>query len=185
MQDLSLHILDLVQNSIRAEASKIDISVLENTERDIFTVTIEDNGCGMNQETLAKAKDPFFTSRTTRDVGLGLSFMQMMAAQCNGKFSVNSEEGKGTKVEITLQRSHIDRLPLGNMAETMMTLVGANENLDFTFNHRVNDQNLDFSTAQMREVLGDDVPLSNFEVLQFISSTIEEETKLLYGGVNT
>lgn len=181
MQDLSLHILDLVQNSIRAKAKLIDISIVEDTTKDQFLLVISDNGSGMDSITLQKANDPFFTSRTTRDVGLGLSFMQMMANLCNGSFLLTSELGKGTTVQIEMQHSHIDRLPLGDMAESMMILVGANPQIDFKFTHKVNNNQLDFSTLTLREVLLD-VPLDNYEVLQFIKSSIQEETNLLYGG---
>lgn len=181
MQELSLHILDLVQNSLTAGANDIRISVLENTIEDKFEITIADNGKGMDQTSVSLASDPFFTSRTTREVGLGLPFMKMMSSFCDGEFSLNSKKGEGTTVKASFRHSHIDRLPLGDMASTIMTLVGANEPVEFTFSHRRNENEFTFSTKELRQEL-EGLPLDHFEVLTYIKNFIENKTNMLYGG---
>ena len=153
MKELSLHILDIVQNSIRAEADRIGISIVEDTAADRFTLSVEDNGKGMTVEQVTKAIDPFFTTRTTRRVGLGLSLLKAATERCAGEFKVTSTPGRGTKVTAVFQRSHWDRAPLGDMAATMITLVASNPELDFSYSHRVDEQ-YSFDTAEVRKVLG-------------------------------
>lgn len=173
MKELSLHILDIVQNSIRAEADRIGISIVEDTAADRFTLSVEDNGKGMTVEQVTKAIDPFFTTRTTRRVGLGLSLLKAATERCTGEFKVTSTPGRGTKVTAVFQRSHWDRAPLGDMAATMITLVASNPELDFSYSHRVDEREYSFDTAEVRKVLGD-VPLNDPSVLAVLRKDIAE-----------
>jgi nitrogen fixation/metabolism regulation signal transduction histidine kinase len=173
MRELSLHILDIAQNSIVAEASFIEIEVVEDAIQDLFTIGIIDNGKGMDESFLQKVADPFVTTRQTRKVGLGISLFKAAAEMCNGRFTIQSTVGKGTIVTAQFQRSHIDRVPLGNMAETMMTLIMANEQIDYMYKHTLNKKVFIFDTRELRKVL-ENVSLGEFEVLAWIKSYIEE-----------
>lgn len=173
MKELSLHILDIVQNSIRAQADRIGIVISENTENDRLSITITDNGCGMTPEQIAKATDPFFTSRTTRRVGLGLSLFQAAAEQCEGGLTVQSVPGQGTQVFVDFQRSHWDRAPVGDMAGTMITLIAANPAIDFVYQHTLDSREYRLETAVIRQVL-EDTPLNNPAVLAYIRKDINE-----------
>jgi len=129
MRELALHILDIAENSISAGASKIKILVYENTAEDLLTITIEDNGKGMDAEMVEKIIDPFTTSRTTRQVGLGIPFFKAAAESCNGAFTIKSQLGIGTKIEASFQHSHIDRMPLGDLSSTLHTLLSGHRRL--------------------------------------------------------
>ncbi len=155
MRELSLHILDIVQNSIAAEASRIEIEIQEDPAADRLWFEIRDDGCGMDEETLAKVTDPFFTTRTTRKVGLGIPLLKFMAMDCDGNVEIESVPKKGTRIKASMQRSHIDRPPLGNMADTMLTLITGSDSIDYVYHHGIGDRSFDFSTAEMREILGE------------------------------
>ena len=124
MKDLSSHMMDIVQNSIRAEASWIQIRICEDPEADLFLIEIQDNGCGMDEATLARVRDPFFTSRTVRKVGLGIPLLQQNAERTGGKVSIVSQPGQGTTLTARFGHSHLDRPPLGDVAETLTLLAG-------------------------------------------------------------
>jgi signal transduction histidine kinase len=136
MQDLSLHILDVVENSIAAGAKNVAIRLVEDTEADLLTLEIEDDGAGMEKGMAAQAADPFVTSRTERDVGLGLALLSQAAEMANGKLEIESEPGKGTLVRATFQYSHMDRKPIGNLGETLTTLICGHPEIDFAFYHK-------------------------------------------------
>jgi len=131
MEDLSLHILDIVENSIEAKATRICININQDIENDLLVIEIKDNGNGMNNETLKKAVDPFFTTRTTRNIGLGLSLLEQAIRECKGDFQIKSEINKGTSIKATFQNSHIDRKPLGDLNATLMTLIAAHPEIHF------------------------------------------------------
>ena len=133
MEDLSLHILDVVENSIEANASKIEIKIIEEKNKDLLVIEIKDNGRGMNKETINKVLDPFYTTRTTRKVGMGLSLLAQAAKVSNGNFEINSKVGEGTKVKATFQYSHIDRKPIGNMDDTIVTLITSHPEINFVY----------------------------------------------------
>ncbi len=173
MNELSLHILDVCQNSIKANASLIKIVVIENTESNTFKIVIEDNGCGMNEKTLSEVADPFFTTRTTRSVGLGVSLFKMAAEMASGSFVIQSIEDVGTTVTATFQHNHIDRAPLGNIAETISILVLNEANIDIHYEHKYNIQNYIFDTREVRKVL-DGIPFTNYEVIKWIKNNIKE-----------
>ncbi len=173
MRELSLHILDIAQNSVTAGAKWVKIGVYEDTKSDNLTITIEDDGCGMPPEFLKKVTDPFTTKRTTRKVGLGIPLFKLAAENADGSFDISSELGKGTVVKATFVRSHIDRQPLGNLAETILGLVTAYENVDFLYTHQMDDKEFVFDTAAIKEVL-DGVSLSTPDVYMWISEYIAE-----------
>ncbi|SDM62495.1 ATP-binding protein [Acetanaerobacterium elongatum] len=173
MQELSLNILDIVQNSVKAKASLITIRVIEDIHADTLTITIADNGCGMSEETAKAAVDPFYTTRTTRKVGLGLPFIKMAAEMTGGSFSIQSAIGVGTTVTAVFGLRHIDRMPLGDMCSTMLTLVSGSPQIDFVYTHLNAEQDFIMDTRQFKEILGD-VPLNAPEILNFIKDYISE-----------
>ena len=146
MQDLSLHILDVAENAIRAGGTKIVIEIAEDHDHDKLTVHIEDNGKGMDKEILKKALDPFFTTKGGKKVGLGLPLLAQAAKQAGGELRVESQEGKGTKVVAEFQLSHPDIKPLGNIVETITTLVAGNPTTQFVFNYTKEDEQYHFDS---------------------------------------
>jgi anti-sigma regulatory factor (Ser/Thr protein kinase) len=183
MRELALHVLDLTQNSIYADASLIMISVNEDLKKDLLTIIIEDNGCGMEEEKAARAKDPFVTSRTSRKVGLGIPLMLAACQRCEGDLRIESQLKVGTKLTAAFKHSHIDRAPIGNMAETMVSLVMTAQNIDFVYTHKINQKEFCFDTREIRQALGEDVPLGEPEVLDWIKGYIDEGLSNLRGGV--
>jgi len=151
LEDLSLHILDVVENAIAAKARRIEISVLEEIEEDRLTIEIKDDGIGMDEEVRQKAADPFFTTRTSRRVGLGLSFLAQAAEEAGGKLEIESRPGDGTKVKATFQYGHIDRKPLGSMTETIVMLFLGNPDVDFHYIHVKGERSYTLKSEWMRE----------------------------------
>lgn len=154
LRELSLHILDLITNSIEAEATRV-ILVLEEDATNIFRIRIRDNGRGMTQEILEKVFDPFFTSRTNREVGLGLPLLLAAARRCNGDVQIQSKEGLGTTVTATFQLDHIDRAPLGDLPSTIINLIAGAPGVHLVYIHRVQNRCFKFDSfwiaAQMAE----------------------------------
>ncbi len=183
MKELSLHILDLAQNSIRANATSILINIIENTVEDMLTIIIEDNGIGMDEELLQVVDDPFVTTRTTRNVGLGLSLMKAATARCEGSFIIHSNKGKGTKIICTFKLSHIDRAPIGDMGQTMVALINHNECVEYNYSHSIDQKSFVFDTREIKEHL-DGVSIRTNEVLLWISQYINENINNLYEHIN-
>lgn len=150
MEDLSLHILDIVENSIRAKASRIMIKVMEDIEKDFLTIEIRDNGQGIDEETIKKVLDPFFTTKTTRKVGLGLPLLSQAARESGGDVQIESEVGRGTRVKATFGYSHIDRKPLGNMEATLRALIAGNPEIDFIYEHKKGELEYHLDTKGIR-----------------------------------
>ncbi|MGM0411373.1 MAG: ATP-binding protein [Bacillota bacterium] len=173
MKELSLHILDIVQNSIAANADNIEIVIKEDLEDNLFEIIIEDDGKGMTKKESEKALDPFVTSRTTREVGLGLPFLKKAAENCNGEFLLESESGKGTKIKASFEHNHIDRAPLGNITDTLITLITTNKELDFFYYHLYNNKEFSFSTKEIKEEI-DGISINNIEVIHWIKDYINE-----------
>lgn len=176
MKELSLHILDLAQNSITAEATRIELEIIEDTIKDKLLIRLKDNGRGMDEETVQKVTDPFFTTRTTRKVGLGISMFKANAELCEGHFEIRSELGVGTEIVAVFKHSHIDRVPIGNMPDTMMSIVMGAKEADVVYKHVYNSEVFNFDTQEIRQVLGD-VPLDNMDVLLWIKGYVEEGLK--------
>ncbi len=171
MRELSLHLLDIAENSISAGATRIVISVREDLVADELWLAVEDNGRGMSPEMVEKVLDPFVTTRTTRKVGLGIPLLKQAAEACAGFLTVESELGKGTKLTTKFQHSHIDRMPLGNLEDTIITLLLGTPSVNWVFDYQYNDQSFEFDDAEFKEALGD-LPLSDFRVIEFLSNTI-------------
>lgn len=173
MRELSLNILDLAQNSIAAGASLVEINVEAHYIENVLRIRISDNGKGMNPESLAKVKDPFFTTRTTRRVGMGIPLFAQAAIECEGWLTMNSEPGEGTVLEAQFRLDHIDRLPLGDITATLVTLVAANPTMDFRYKHVKNDLQFILDTRELRENL-QGVGLDEPEVLKWLRDYIQE-----------
>ena len=173
MNELSLHILDICQNSIKADARLIEIIIEEQTKNNFYSITIHDNGRGMNEKTLSEVSDPFFTTRTTRKVGLGVSLFKMAAEMTGGNFTVSSEEGKGTSIVATFQHDHLDRAPLGEIDETLAILILNENNIDIYYKHTYNDKEYIFDTREVKQVLGD-VPITDYSIILWIKDNVVE-----------
>jgi signal transduction histidine kinase len=151
MEDLSLHILDIVENSIAAMAKRIEIRIDEDRDKDLVTIEIRDDGKGMDEQTLKKALDPFFTTRTTRRVGLGLSLLAQAARDSEGTFDLSSSPGKGTMVNATFRLSHPDCKPMGDISQTMQVLVMSHPEVDFLYEHKSDSSTYRFDTREVRK----------------------------------
>ncbi len=172
MQEISLNILDIVQNSIKAGASLVEIGVV--SKGNMLTVTINDDGCGMDEEQVKNVTDPFYTTRTTRRVGLGVPFFKMSAEMTGGSFSLESEKGVGTRVTAVFDTSSIDCMPLGDIEETIFLLVTQNS-CDFLYTRGTDSGEFVLDTREFREILGG-IPLSNPEVAAFVKAFIAENS---------
>ena len=179
MEELSQNILDIAMNSVAVKAPNIDVIIKEDTVNKTLSISIADNGPGMSEEMVSRVTDPFCTTRTTRRVGLGIPFFKMQAEMTGGNFAIDSKLGVGTTVTATFNTDHIDFIPIGNLPETMMTLVGAAPELDISLNYQKDQHTLSFDTREMRQVLGEDVPLDTPAVLIWIRDSITEELETL------
>ncbi len=181
MKDLSLYMLDLAQNSVRAGARHLVIEVDSQPEADSLSFSLADDGSGMDERTLKRVQDPFYTTRTTRKVGLGIPLFKEGTEQAGGCFSLKSELGRGTVIQGSYQLSHLDRPPLGDLAGSLFTLVTANPELDFICTFRRGRESFVFDTRQIRKEL-DGVPLDIPEVQAWMKAYIDEGVNALFGG---
>ena len=172
MRELSMHLLDAVENSINAGATRVELDIVEDLAADWLYLTIRDNGRGMNAEQLARITDPYYTTRTTRRVGLGIPLFKASAERCDGGLNVTSQPGVGTTLQATFRHSHIDRPPLGDMVSTLMTILLFDFG-DLAYRHCVNEREFAFDTAQIRAELGG-VPLFEPEVRRWLRQFIAE-----------
>lgn len=179
MRELSLNILDIAQNSIVAGASLTEILVKEDTVRKELLIGIYDNGKGMTEEQVENVQDPFYTTRTTRKVGMGIPLFKMAAEQTGGSFKITSQVGVGTRVEALFKTDSIDFTPLGDMEATISTIVSMNEDKDFIYIRSVDGREFKFSSAEIKQIL-DGVPLSEPSVIMWIESYIKENTEELF-----
>lgn len=176
MHELSLNILDVAQNSVSAGAKLIEISAVEDTSKASLVLSIKDNGCGMDEETVRNVCDPFFTTRTTRKVGLGLPFLKQTAEQTGGSFLIESQVGKGTLVRAEYHTDSIDCMPLGDICSTISCLVTLNPNIDFKFTSVKDDKEFIFTTMEVREILGGDIALNEPAVAAFVEEYLKENS---------
>lgn len=153
MKDISMHIMDILQNSIRAKADLIQLNVTEDAAADTLTLEFIDNGCGMNEETLSKVLNPFFTTRTTRKVGLGLSLLKQNAEQTGGYLDIQSRLGEGTTVKAVFGLTHWDRQPMGDLPGTVILTVSAHPEIRFIFRYKSETIDFVFDTEEVNEVL--------------------------------
>jgi hypothetical protein len=177
VRELSLHLLDIAENSIAAGAKNITIEIDEDSNTDLLKLKVEDDGRGMSEEMTRQVVDPFVTSRTTRKVGLGIPLLKEAAEACNGSLTLTSEIGIGTRIFVTFQRSHIDRMPLGDISTTFLNLLVSNPEIHWTFAYKFNNLIYKFDDVEIKETIGD-VPLTEPEILtilrQMINTGIEE-----------
>ncbi|MBQ1183217.1 MAG: sensor histidine kinase [Clostridia bacterium] len=182
MKELSLNILDIAENSVRANATLINITIIEDSET--LKVTVKDDGCGMTKEILGNVTNPFCTTRTTRKVGLGIPLLKLQAEQTGGSVTIVSKhkdefpDTHGTETEALFYKNHIDMTPLGDIIATVITLIQCNENLDFLFTHTTLNGEVRLDTRELREVLGD-VPLNTVEVIMWIKENLIEQYEAL------
>ncbi len=182
MRDLSLHIMDIVQNSLSAKADRIDITICAHTDMDLLEIKIKDNGIGMDEEFLKDVRNPFKTTRTTRKVGLGISLFEASAKNASGELSIDSKKNVGTEVKACFKISHIDRLPLGNVAETLTTLIMAQPHVEYNLVIDNKKEQFKFNSLDIKKTLGD-VPITQFEVIEWIGEYVKEGIKIIFGGV--
>ena len=182
MRELSLNVLDIAQNSISANASLIEIEVLENTVSKELVIGIYDNGKGMTPEQVQNVQDPFFTTRTTRKVGMGIPLFKLAAEQTGGSLEITSEVGVGTKVRTVFKTDSIDFTPLGDIDSTIIMLITMNTDRDFIYRFGIDEKEFVLSTKELKEILGD-VPLSEPSVTMWIKEYLAEQTQNIRGGV--
>jgi len=173
MEDLSLHILDIAENSIEARSKRIDIRVEENRLRDKLILEIVDDGRGMDKELLAKALSPFTTTKKAKRIGLGLPLLAQSAEATGGLLTVRSSRGRGTRIQATFKLSHIDLIPLGDIAQTLATLIAGHPEIDFSYAHKSGDQTYFFSTREYRDRLGG-IPLIAPHAISLIKKDIHD-----------
>jgi hypothetical protein len=176
MNDLSFHITDIANNSLRAEATEVEIDI--RAEKSSVIITITDNGTGMDEETLACARNPFYTTRTTRKVGLGLPFLFQNAEQTGGSVSIDSELGKGTKVTAVFHSDHIDMPPWGDLSGTIALLITGIPQINFAFHYQTEKGSFSISSAEIKEALGD-IPISHSQVMLWVMEMIQEHIAVL------
>lgn len=173
MEDISLHILDVAENSVAAGATLISITLVEDSVQDRLSLDIEDNGRGIPAGVIGQILDPFYTTRTTRKIGLGLSLLAQSAREAEGDISINSAVGKGTRVSVFFRNSHIDRKPLGNLTDTFSVLIAGNPDIDFIITCRGNGKEFLFDTREIRSGL-EGLPLNTPEVIAAIRAHLTE-----------
>ena len=178
MKDIALHILDIVQNSVSAGATLVNIEVVEKVGNDRLILSVSDDGPGMDNEVRMKVADPFYTTRITRKVGLGIPLLKQNAEQAGGSFTISSDSGKGTSVTAVFIRSHWDRPPKGDIAGVISILAGANPSMDFRYRHEFEEYEYIFDTREVKNAL-EDVPLSEPAVIRYLKEMIEENLRAL------
>jgi hypothetical protein len=172
MKEISLHILDIVQNSIHAGASVIKIYISENNSQNLFEVKITDNGAGMDKETLNQITDPFFTTGNKK-TGLGIPLLKQHTEATGGKLIIESEKGKGTIVDALFINDHMDRQPLGDIASTITGLVRTCPDIEFIYRHSYNSKHFTFDTNEIKKEL-DGIQINNNEIISFLNDMIKE-----------
>ncbi|MBE6553691.1 MAG: ATP-binding protein [Ruminococcaceae bacterium] len=179
MKELSLNVLDIAENSVKAGASLIRITITETEET--LTMTVADNGCGMREEILRGVIDPFYTTRTTRKVGLGIPLLKLAAEQTGGSIRICSRheseypEDHGTETSALFYKTHIDYTPMGDIVSTVVTLIQGSPEIDFEFLHTSPQFRVELDTRQMREILGEGIPLSDPEIIRWITQFLKEQ----------
>jgi anti-sigma regulatory factor (Ser/Thr protein kinase) len=181
MEELSLHILDIVENSIRAGAQNVDVRVEEDVEKDLLRIVIRDDGAGMDDETRQKVLDPFFTTKERKRVGMGLPLLADAARFAGGSIEVSSEPGRGTQVVASFRHSHIDRQPLGDLARTMEALIIGNPEIEFIFAGRAREGEWRVDTREIKQALGP-IPINSSDGIRMIRTMMKSRTPSQRGG---
>lgn len=167
MTELSLHILDMIQNSIEAGATKVEIIIDEDFKTDTLCLEVQDNGRGLTEDQIVKVLDPFFTTRKTRHIGLGLPLLREACRRCEGDLMIRSNPGKGTAIQATFRHSHIDRAPLGDLPSVLLTALFSEKPIDWLYIHRVDQEEFRVDTSEIRKQLAD-VPITHPNVRKWL-----------------
>jgi hypothetical protein len=183
VRELSLHILDIAENCVTAKADLVRISIHENTHTDKLSFSVSDNGKGMDEDMLQKVTDPFVTTRTTRKVGLGIPLLKAAAESCNGGLTINSMVNKGTKISCWFQRSHIDRMPLGDIVNTVTMLIIGYPDVHWIFRYEFNDAMFEFDDEFFKSELGD-ISLSEPTLITFLRDHLKEGIEGVQGDIS-
>ncbi len=183
MREIALHLLDIAENSVAAQGHNISIEVCENLQSDLLTVSVTDDGRGMNEQTAQQVLDPFYTTRTTRKVGLGIPLLKLAAEMAEGGLSLVTEAGKGARIEASFRHSHIDRMPLGDLATTFLTLLISYPHIHWVFDYRViskdgQNNEYNFDDVELKVELGD-MPMTEPDILKFVREMFEEGIQAL------
>ncbi len=181
MKELSLNILDITQNSVKANATQIDITLKESVSRDIVSINITDDGCGMSEELLNSVIDPFVTTRTTRKVGLGIPLLRQLTIDTEGSFDIHSTLGEGTKVYADFRLSHLDRPPIGDISSTIVTLISSAPDIRFVYTHSTDVGEFRVDTDEIKAQL-DGIPINEPEILVWLGGYITENIDTIEGG---
>ena len=176
MKDLALHIMDILQNSTRAGASKIELDIVEDTVENTYKIIFTDNGCGMDEDTVKRVVDPFFTTRTVRKVGLGLPLLKQNCEQTGGSLHITSKLGEGTQVEAVFIHNHIDRPTLGDIAGTLVLTASAYPDIHFIYRHKKDGETYEFDTEEVKEAL-DGLSIQMPEIIRYLREMICENLK--------
>lgn len=176
MKELSLHVYDLMENSIAANASLIELTITDSIKDNIYSFVIKDNGKGMSPDFLAKVTDPWTTTRTTRKVGIGLPLIKMNSELCGGGMNIKSEVGKGTVLKFWFQHDHIDRAPMGDLAGTIVMLCAQHEEIHYIYKHITDEGEYIFDTNEVKEVL-DGMSMNDINIIRYLKEMIQENLK--------
>ncbi len=176
MKDLAMHILDIFQNSIRADATSIGLEINEDTHQNLLKIIITDNGIGMSEEIKNHVTDPFFTTRTTRKVGLGLPLLRQNAERCGGSLDIKSQERKGTRITANFELDHIDRPVFGDIPGAIVLTSASNPSISFSYLHIKDGKKYHYLTSEVKETLGD-IPIDDFRVYQYLKEMIADNLK--------
>ena len=176
LPEISLNVLDITQNSITANATRIDLDICFNTAENTMVFFIQDDGDGMDEEQLKIVTDPFYTTRTTRKVGLGVPFLKLGAECTGGSFSIHSEKGVGTSMKAVYCTDNVDCMPLGDISETVHMLLVYNDKIHFCYHYQVDEHEFTLDTAEFREILGD-VSFQTPEISEYIREYLRENTR--------
>lgn len=180
MKELSLHILDIVQNSVRAKATEVELIVNEDLTKNILEIIIKDNGKGMPKELIEQIKNPFATTRTTRKVGLGIPLLLEAAQRCDGDLDIQSEEGVGTILKTYFKHNHIDRAPMGDLVNTITMLILSSPEIRYIFTYSINSKDFTMDTKEVQDILGG-VPINDLTVIKWLEDYLNENIGALKG----
>ncbi len=181
MKELAMHIYDLMENSTAANSKDVVLTIVDSLKDNVFHFTIEDNGKGMTPEFLAKATDPYTTSRTTRKVGLGLPLIKMNSENCGGGMKISSELGVGTRLEFWFQHDHWDRPPMGDLAGTLVMLFAAHEDIHFIVTYRTDEDEFTIDTNEVKEAL-DGMSINDIHIINYLKVMINENLKAVHAN---
>ena len=180
MKELSLHILDIVQNSVRAKATEIEIVINEDIQNNRLEIKIKDNGKGIDDELIARIKNPFSTTRTTRKIGLGIPLLLEACTRCDGDLDIQSSLGIGTTISATFKLDHIDRAPMGDIVNTITMLILSSPEIRYIFTYYVNEGEFTMDTNEIKEIL-QGVPINDLGIIKWIETYLKENIDALKG----